>query len=105
MRGNTVTLTFVMESESSLWNVVFPGFDDRAVLTATLSSADHGAVELLHRLATLLSRRNRVWWDVARTKDGLLLTRDVRLGNEEEIKRWTALIKSMREELEELVTP
>jgi len=101
---NSVTLSFGMESDSSLWNVVFPGFDDQALLTARLSSTDPRAVGLMHRFATIVARRSSRC-HVAATEDGLLLTKVVRLGDDEAIGRWTAMAKSLHAELEALLVP
>ena len=55
--SDSIELTFAMEASSSLWNLIFEGFDQEVVLVSKFVGNDPQAITKLYKFADILSKK------------------------------------------------
>ncbi|MFQ5786556.1 MAG: hypothetical protein ACE5H1_01110 [Thermodesulfobacteriota bacterium] len=93
-----IKLSFGMESSSSLWNIVFEGFDQDVVLISRFEGNDLEAINLLCRFGNIL-RKNYPSCIVEASKSGLSIKKKFPKNDLSKISEWSELMKNIREQI------
>jgi len=98
-----IKLSFGMESSSSLWNIVFEGFDQDMVLISKFEGNDPKAINILNRFGEILGEK---YSDciVVTSKRGLLIKKLFHKNDLSKISQWSELMNNIREEIVLLLT-
>lgn len=98
---NEINLTFALESSSGLWNKIFEGFDQDAVLTSRFEGNSHESIYLLYKLGSILRKKYTKCIVEPRTY-GIIIKRPIDENDEEDINEWMRLMESIRQEIAKL---
>lgn len=93
-----IKLSFGMESSSSLWNIVFEGFDQDMVLISKFEGNDPKAINLLNRFGEILGEK---YSDciVETSASGLLIKKLFHENDLSKISQWSELMNSLQEQI------
>jgi len=97
-QSESIDLSFAMEASSSLWNLIFEGFDQEVTLVSKFVGNDPGAVSKLYKFADILSKRYK---DCSvEVKDrGIVIKKLLPENDLSLVNQWTDLMQSMRREM------
>lgn len=98
-----IKLSFGLDSNASLWNVVFEGFDQEVVLVSRFEGKELEAIRILYRFGSIIEKK---YMDckVEPTGSGLLIKKKLPTNDLSIIRQWTELMYNIREEMTSLVT-
>ncbi len=102
-QADFIKLSFGLDSNASLWNVVFEGFDQEVVLVSKFEGREIDAIRILYRFGAILGERYKDC-QVKPTGSGLLIKKKLPTNDLSIIRQWTELMYSIREEMASLVT-
>ncbi|MDA2917903.1 hypothetical protein MYX76_00130 [Desulfobacterota bacterium AH_259_B03_O07] len=93
-----IKLSFGMESSSTLWNIVFEGFDQDMVLISKFEGNDPKAINLLNRFGEILGEK---YSDciVETSASGLLIKKLFHENDLSKISQWSELMNSLQEQI------
>ena len=99
-QSESIGLSFAVEASSSLWNLIFEGFDQEVILVSKFVGNDPGAVSKLYKFADILSKRYKDCR--VEVKDRGIVIRKLFPENDlSVVHQWTELMESMRREMAE----
>ena len=101
-QSNVIDLKFGLESQASLWNIVFEGFDQEVVLISRLEGKDIEAIRILYRFGAIVKDKYKDC-QVEPTGLGLVIKKKLPTNDLAVIRQWTELMYSVREEMTSLV--
>jgi hypothetical protein len=93
-----INLSFGLESNASLWSIVFKGFDEEVVLISRFDGKDIEAIDILHRFGTIL-KGNFKDYLIQFTSSGLIIKKVLPTNDVSIIRQWAELMYSVREEM------
>lgn len=99
---NFVTLSFDLDSNSTLWNIVFEGFDQEVVLVSKFEGRDLEAIKILLRFGDILRQKYKDC-QVEFTGSGLAIKKKFPKNDLSVIRKWSELMYDVREEMSSLV--
>lgn len=99
--ADSIDLTFAMEAPSSLWNMIFEGFDQEVVLVSKFVGNDPGAVDRLYKFGAILSR-NYKDCRVEAKESGIVIKKRLPENDLSLVQQWTELMESMKREMTEI---
>ncbi|MGH7889727.1 MAG: hypothetical protein ACRENF_04170 [Thermodesulfobacteriota bacterium] len=102
-QADFIKLSFGLDSNASLWNVVFEGFDQEVVLVSRFEGREIEAIRILYRFGAIVGERYKDC-QVKPTGSGLLIKKKLPTNDLSIIRQWTELMYSIREEMASLVT-
>ena len=97
-----INLSFGLESNASLWSIVFKGFDEEVVLISRFEGKDIEAIDILHRFGTIL-KGNFKDYLMEFTSSGLIVKKVLPTNDVSIIRQWAELMYSVREEMTSLL--
>ncbi len=97
-QSDSIDLSFAMEASSSLWNLIFEGFDQEVVLVSKFVGNDPGAVSKLYKFAEILSKRYKDC-RVEVKESGIVIRKLLPENDFSLVHQWTELMQNMREEM------
>ena len=95
---NLINLSFGLESNASLWSIVFKGFDEEVVLISRFDGKDTEAIDILHRFGTIL-KGNFKDYLIQFSSSGLIIKKVLPTNDVFIIRQWAELMYSVREEM------
>ena len=95
---NPITLSFGLESNSTLWNIVFDGFDQEIVLISRFEGKDLISIELLYKFGEII-RRKYSDCKVEPIDTGLSIKKYFPFNDIALIREWSELMGKVREEI------
>jgi hypothetical protein len=98
-----INLTFGLESQASLWNIVFEGFDQEVVLISRFEGKDIEAIRILYRFGAIVEDKYKDC-QVEPTGIGLEIKKKLPTNDLAIIRQWTELMYSIREEMANLLS-
>jgi hypothetical protein len=101
-RMDLINLSFGLESNASLWSIVFKGFDEEVVLISRFEGKDIETIEILHRFGTMLKGNYRDY-QMELTSSGLIVKKTLPTNDVSIIRQWAELMCSVREEMTSLM--
>ena len=97
-QSDSIDLSFGMESDASLWNLIFEGFDQEVVLVSRFVGKDPGAVNKLYKFGGILCKRYKKC--KVEVKDrGIVIKKLLPENDLSVVHQWTELMQSMRREM------
>jgi len=99
-QSESIDLSFAMEASSSLWNLIFEGFDQEVVLVSKFMGNDLEAVSKLYKFADILSKRYKDCRVEAKDR-GIVIRKLLPENDLSLVHQWTELMQSMRREISE----
>lgn len=103
---DAINLRFDVESQSSLWNIVFEGFEEDVDIISEFVGSTEQAVALLHALLHALGRTTKAGpsdFRVFRRPRGISIVKTFPIGEPSRINEWTDLMSSVGDEVSRLV--
>ena len=97
----SIDLSFAMESSSSLWNLIFEGFDQEVVLVSRFVGNDPDAIGRLYRFGDILSKRYKDC-SVEVKESGIEIKKLLPENDLSVVHQWIELMRSMRREMSEI---
>lgn len=97
-----VNLSFGLESNASLWSIVFKGFDEEVVLISRFEGSELEATRILHRYGIIL-RGNYKDCQLEFTNSGLIIKKTLPTNDLSIIRKWSELMYNIREEVASLI--
>ncbi|MEM7007826.1 MAG: hypothetical protein AAF462_01685 [Thermodesulfobacteriota bacterium] len=97
-----IDLTFAMEANSSLWNIIFEGFDQEVVLVSKFTSKEPKAINTLYRFGFLICERYKDC-KVEPKNSGIEIRKSLPENDFDLVGEWTALMESVCEEMKKCV--
>jgi hypothetical protein len=101
-KSNLITLSFGLESDASLWNTIFEGFDQDVVLISRFEGKEKVAINLLYRFGEIITK-NYPSCKVEHTESGLLIKKALPKNDPSVIRDWSELMTSIRGEMLSLI--
>ena len=95
---NPISLSFGLESNSTLWNIVFDGFDQEVVLISRFEGKDPISIEILYKFGEII-KRNYPDCQVEPTDTGLSIKKYFPFNDISLIREWSELMGKVREEI------
>jgi hypothetical protein len=99
---DSIKLSFGLDSNASLWNVVFEGFDQEVVLVSRFEGKELDAIRILYRFGAIIEKKYK-GCQVEPTGSGLLIKKKLPTNDLSMIREWTELMWTIREEMTGLV--
>lgn len=91
-------IKFSVESSSSLWSVVFTGFDESAILKSEFRGASKNAVDVLHRFGGILKGKGE-GLRVEFFESGISIAKTHTLKDKKGMEAWISLMERIKEEI------
>lgn len=101
-QADFIKLSFALESSSTLWNIVFEGFDQEIVLVSRFEGKELEAIKVLIRFGTILRRKHEDC-QVEFTSSGLMIKKNFPKNDIALIREWSELMYDVREEMSGLI--
>jgi hypothetical protein len=98
-----INLSFGLESDASLWSMVFKGFDEEVVLISRFEGRDLEAIKILHRFGVIV-KENYKDCQVEFTNSGFVVKKTLSTNDLSIIREWSELMYNVSEEMANLVT-
>ncbi len=95
---HNIGLRFVLESGSSLWNVIFEGFDQEVVLVSRFESKEPEVINTLYRFAIIIKKRYS-YCTVELKSNGIEIKKAIADNDITLVREWTKLMHKIREEI------
>jgi len=99
-----INLSFALESNASLWSIVFKGFDEEVVLISRFEGKDIEAIKILHRFGTIINNGNYKDCQMEFTSSGFIVKKTLLTNDISIIRQWAELMYSVREEMASLLS-
>ena len=100
---NFVNLSFGLESNSTLWNIVFEGFDQEVILVSKFEGRELESIKMLRRFGDILRQKYKDC-QVEFTGSGLVIKKKFPKNDLSLIRKWSELMYDVREEMSSLMT-
>ena len=97
-----IKLSFGMESSSSLWNIIFEGFEQDMVLISKFEGSNPRAINLLNRFGKILGEK---YPDcvVETSASGILIKKLFHKNDDSNISQWSELMNNLQEQILALI--
>lgn len=96
----SINLSFAMEASSSLWNLIFEGFDQEVVLVSKFVGNNPESVDRLYKFGGILSR-NYKDCRVEAKESGIVIKKRLPENDISLVHKWIDLMESMKKEMTE----
>jgi hypothetical protein len=101
-QADFINLSFSLESNASLWNIVFEGFDQEVILISKFEGRDIEAIKMLIRFGTILKEKYKDC-QVEFTNSGLKIRKKFPKNDIPLIREWSELMYDIRREMTALM--
>lgn len=91
-----------MESSSSLWNVVFAGFDDAIELKSEFRGASKEVIDVLHRFGWILKGKGE-GLRVEFFESGISIAKAHTIKDTKGMEAWISLMERIKKEIESML--
>jgi len=95
-QADFIKLSFGLESNSSLWNIVFEGFDQEVVLVSRFEGKDLEVIKILLRFGAILKKKYSDC-QIEFTNSGLAIKKKFPKNDISLIREWSELMYDIRE--------
>lgn len=102
--SDLIKLSFGVESSAGLWNIIFEGFDQDITLVSRFEGRDPKSRDLLKRFARILKKKYPGCL-VEPAESGLSIKKSFPKNDISEVRAWSDLMTSVREEMLNLIAP
>ncbi len=95
---NPINLSFTLDSNASLWNVVFEGFDQDIILISKFVGNDQNSVNTLYKFGNILKDRNKIF-KVEIINTGITIKTYLPRNDKNLVEMWTKYMNYIMEEI------
>ena len=99
---NLVDLSFGLESNTSLWSIVFKGFDEDVTLISRFEGREKEGIKTLQRFGTILIG-NYDNFQVELTNSGIVIKKTLPTNDLSSIREWSELMHNLKEEVVNII--
>ena len=99
---DVVDLSFGLESNASLWSIVFKGFDEEVTLISRFQGSEQLSVETLQRFGNIIMEKYRDC-SVELTKSGIVIKKTLPTNDLTIIREWSELMHHIKEEVVNII--
>lgn len=99
MSHESVKVSFSIESRSTLWNIIFEGFDQEVVLITNFYGKTQSTIGILHNFAGLIDNKFNDCC-ISKTDKGLVIKKYLPTNDSEQISKWENLMISLGDNIE-----
>lgn len=93
-----VKVSFSIESRSTLWNIIFEGFDQEVVLVTNFYGESTSTISILHNFVDLIDNKFKDCF-IGTTDKGLVIKKYLPTNDSEQINKWENLMFSLRDNI------
>ncbi len=97
-----VDLSFGLESNTSLWSIVFKGFDEEVTLISRFQGSEQWSIETLQRFGNIIMEKYRDC-TVELTKSGIVIKKTLPTNDLTIIREWSELMHHIKEEMVNII--
>ena len=97
-----IALTFGMESSTSLWNIIFEGFDQEVILVSRFAGKDSSAIDTLYKFGKILGKEYKGCY-IKTTCTGIEIKKPLPKNDFSLVNEWTCLMENIREEITKFI--
>ncbi|HEY7536011.1 MAG TPA: hypothetical protein VH878_08690 [Thermodesulfobacteriota bacterium] len=97
-----VDLSFGLDSNTSLWNVVFRGFDDEVTLISRFEGREEESINAIQRFGNLI-RDNYDNFQIELINSGILIKKTLPTNDISTIRKWSELMHNVKEEMVSII--
>ncbi|MGH7910049.1 MAG: hypothetical protein ACRENW_09415 [Thermodesulfobacteriota bacterium] len=97
-----VDLSFGLESNTSLWGIVFKGFDEEVTLISRFQGGEQCSIETLQRFGNIIMEKYRDC-TVELTKSGIVIKKNLPTNDLTIIREWSELMYHIKEEIANII--
>lgn len=97
-KKESINLSFQLESNATLWNRIFEGFESEVTLISRFEAKDKKTLRLLYRFGSIIQKRFKSC-KVEPKSYGIVIIREVDEEQKEFINEWIDLMKNLRGEI------
>lgn len=98
MTSETITVSFSIESRSTLWNIIFEGFDQEVILVTNFFGDSNKTIGILHNFADLIDNKFDDCY-IYSTDKGLVIKKYMPTNDPVKINQWEELMFSLRDNI------
>jgi hypothetical protein len=98
MSSDSVKLSFSLESRSTLWNIIFEGFDQEVILVTNFYGDSANTIGILHNFAGLIDNKFKDCF-IGTTDKGLVIKKYLPTNDSSQISKWENLMFSLRDNI------
>lgn len=99
---DVVDLSFGLESNASLWSIVFKGFDEEVTLISRFQGSGQLSVETLQRFGNIIMEKYRDC-SVELTKSGIVIKKTLSTNDLTIIREWSELMHHIKDEMVNII--
>lgn len=103
MSNDSIKVSFSLESRSTLWNVIFEGFDQEIILVTNFCADTASSIGLLHSFAGLIDKKFRDCF-IRTTEQGLVIEKYMSTNDASRINDWENLMLNLRDDITSITT-
>jgi len=93
-----VSLSFLLESSSSLWNKIFEGFDQEYVLVSRFEGKSKETIRLLYRFGSLIHQKFKNC-SVEPKIYGIVIKKNIENNDQQKTDKWIKLMEELKKEI------
>jgi hypothetical protein len=97
-----VDLSFGLESDASLWSVVFKGFDEEVTFVSRFDGREEASIKAIHRFGNIISG-NYDNFQVELTNSGILIKKTLPTNDISKIREWSELMHNIKDEMVSII--
>jgi len=98
MCDDSVKLSFSIESRSTLWNIIFEGFDQEVILVTNFYGDCANTIGILHNFADLIDYKFKDCF-IGTTDKGLVIKKYLPTNDSSQINKWEELMFNLRDKI------
>ncbi|NIP37693.1 MAG: hypothetical protein GWO07_01265 [Candidatus Dadabacteria bacterium] len=103
MSSDPVKVSFSIESRSTLWNIIFEGFDQEVILVTNFYGDCANTVGILHSFAGLIDNKFKDCY-IRTTETGLAIEKYMPTNDQTQINDWENLMLSLRDNIKSITS-
>jgi len=95
---NPIKLSFTLDSNATLWNVIFEGFDQDITLVSKFVGNDQNSVRTLYEFGNILKDKNKIF-KVEIINTGITIKTYLPRNDKNLVEMWTKYMNYIMEEI------
>ena len=101
MSNESVKVSFSIESRSTLWNIIFEGFDQEVIIVTDFRGDCASTIGILHNFAGLIDKKFRDCF-IRTTDEGLVIEKYMPTNDASKINDWENLMLALRDNIKSI---
>jgi len=93
-----INLKFCLESRSTLWNVIFEGFDQEVIIVSKFYGNNIKTIKILHKFAVMIQNRFKDWY-IETDDHGIVIRKLLPNNSSAIVNKWEILMFDLRDNI------